>query len=93
MEKITDYLVPLLLLGGCAIALRKKENAYDLLLQGGQDGLKLVLSLVPTLVLLLSLTITTQPGKAKSMRASPPGYSVSGTSIFSSSRNLSAVRD
>ena len=54
MEKITDYIVPLLLLFCCGLAMRKKENAYDLLLQGGQDGLKLVIRLVPTLVMLLT---------------------------------------
>lgn len=54
MEKITDYLVPILLLGCSLWALRKKENAYDLMLQGGQEGLKLVVSLIPTLILLLT---------------------------------------
>lgn len=54
MEKITDYIVPLLLLGCSALVLRKKENTYELLLQGGQDGLKLVVSLIPTLVMLLT---------------------------------------
>lgn len=49
-----DYLVPLLLLLGCCIALRKKENTYDLLLTGAADGLKLLLTLVPALVLLLT---------------------------------------
>ena len=54
MEKITDYIVPLLLLGCSAWALRKKENTYEQLLQGGQEGLKLVISLIPTLVMLLT---------------------------------------
>lgn len=51
---MTDYLVPALLLLICLIALRKQENAYDLMLSGAADGLKLVLTLVPTLVLLLT---------------------------------------
>ena len=38
----------------CLIALRKKENSYELMLSGAADGLKLVLTLVPTLVLLLT---------------------------------------
>lgn len=54
MEKITDYIVPLLLLGLSLWALHKKENAYDILLQGSQEGLKLVVSLIPTLVMLLT---------------------------------------
>lgn len=49
-----DYLVPFLLLITCAVALRKKENTYDLLLSGGAEGLKLLVSLVPTLILLLT---------------------------------------
>jgi len=49
-----DYIVPLLLFLCCAIALRKRENPYDLMLQGAGDGLKLLLSIVPTLVLLLT---------------------------------------
>ena len=49
-----DYLVPLLLLISAALALRKKENPYDLLLSGAADGLKLLLTLIPTLILLLT---------------------------------------
>lgn len=49
-----DYIVPGLLFLVCTIALRKKENAYDLLLSGAADGLKLLLSLIPTLILLLT---------------------------------------
>ena len=51
---MTDYLVPLLLLGAALFALRKKENAYDLLLSGGAEGLSLLASLVPALVLLMT---------------------------------------
>ena len=51
---MTDYLVPVLLFLATALALRKKENAYDLMLQGGAEGLKLLLSIVPALVLLLT---------------------------------------
>lgn len=49
-----DYLIPLLLLTACLVALRKKENAYGLLLEGGAEGLKLLVNLIPTLVLLLT---------------------------------------
>ena len=51
---ITDYLVPLLLLISCLGALRKQENTYDLLIQGGAEGLKILLSIVPALVVLLT---------------------------------------
>lgn len=51
---MTDYLVPLLLLAVSLTALRKKENAYQWMLGGAKDGLRLLLSLAPTLVLLLT---------------------------------------
>ena len=51
---MTDYLVPTVLCITSALALRKKENAYDLMLQGAADGLKLMLSLIPSLILLLT---------------------------------------
>lgn len=51
---MTDYIVPFLLLIASILALRKKENAYDLLLDGAADGLKLLFTLIPTLILLLT---------------------------------------
>ena len=51
---MTDYIVPLLLLTASLMALRKKENSYDLLLQGGAEGLRLLLSIAPALVILLT---------------------------------------
>ena len=49
-----DYTVPILLLAACCFALRKKEDAYDLLLQGSGEGLKLIITILPTLVVLLT---------------------------------------
>lgn len=51
---MTEYIVPVLLLIVSLYALRKQENSYDLLLTGAAEGLKLLLTLVPTLVLLLT---------------------------------------
>lgn len=51
---MTDYVVPLLLLFTAALAMGKKENAYDLLLTGSAEGLKILLTIVPSLVLLLT---------------------------------------
>lgn len=50
---MTDYIVPILLLTASLLALRKKENSYDLLLQGGAEGLKLLITLIPTLIMLM----------------------------------------
>ena len=54
VAQMMDYIIPLILLLVCALALRRKENIYDLLLIGATDGLKLILSLVPILILLLT---------------------------------------
>ena len=54
METMTDYMIPAILLFSSAAALRKKENAYDLMLEGAADGLKTLVSIVPALVLLLT---------------------------------------
>ena len=51
---ISGYLVPALLLLSCALALHRKENAYDRLLVGGAEGLRLLASILPALVLLLT---------------------------------------
>jgi len=49
-----DYIVPVLLLVTSLLALRKRENAYDALITGASDGLKLLASIIPALVLLLT---------------------------------------
>jgi spore maturation protein B len=49
-----DYVVPVLLLVASLLALRKKENAYDLMLSGAGEGLKLLLSIAPALIMLLT---------------------------------------
>lgn len=50
---MTDYLVPMILFLSMALALGKKENAYDHMLRGAADGLRLILSILPALILLL----------------------------------------
>ena len=51
---MADYIVPLLILAVSLVALYKKENTYDLLLEGGAEGLKLVVRILPALVFLLT---------------------------------------
>ena len=50
---MTDYIVPLLILGVSLLTLHRKENTYDILLEGGAEGLRLLGSILPALVLLL----------------------------------------
>ena len=49
-----DYIVPGILLAATIGALRKKENAYDILLSGAEEGMKLLVSILPALILLLT---------------------------------------
>ena len=49
-----DYLIPGLLAVCALLVLHKKENAYDLLLQGGAEGLKTAVTILPALVVLLT---------------------------------------
>ena len=51
---MTDYLIPLLMLTVSLIALRKRENAYGLLLEGAAEGLEMLLRIIPALVILLT---------------------------------------
>ena len=51
---MTDYIVPLILLSGSLLALRRRENSYDLMLQGATEGLSLIRSILPSLILLLT---------------------------------------
>ena len=51
---MTDYLVPLILVFTAALALRKRENAYGILLEGAGEGLDILRSILPALILLLT---------------------------------------
>lgn len=54
MEGMMDYLVPGLLLAASLMGLHKKENTYDLLLKGAAEGLHLLGTILPALILLLT---------------------------------------
>ena len=51
---MTDYLIPGMLLLTSLLALRKRENTYDLLLQGAGEGLQLLWHILPGLIILLT---------------------------------------
>lgn len=51
---MSDYIVPGIILIAALFALKRKENAYDILLSGASDGLRLLASIVPALILLLT---------------------------------------
>lgn len=51
---MTDYLVPAILLVTSAAALGRKEDGFGTLLEGGREGLKLLYTIVPSLVVLLT---------------------------------------
>ena len=49
-----EHIVPLILAVTAVAALRKRENAYDILLDGAREGFRLLLTIAPALVVLLS---------------------------------------
>ena len=49
-----DYLVPILLLLSSLLVLYRKESPYNLLLDGAAQGLRLLATIIPALVLLLT---------------------------------------
>ena len=51
---MADYIVPLLLAVTAIAALRKRENAYDILTDGAREGLSMLLTIAPALIVLLS---------------------------------------
>lgn len=51
---MTDYLIPLIFLTAALIGLRKGENTYDILLGGAAEGLVLLKTILPSLILLLT---------------------------------------
>ena len=51
---MTDYILPLILMFSALLALRKKANPYDTLLSGAADGMQILITLIPTLILLLT---------------------------------------
>lgn len=51
---MTELLVPVILLAVSLFALAKKENTYSILTDGAQEGLKLLTTVIPALVILLT---------------------------------------
>lgn len=61
---MADYIVPGILLATALIGLRKKENTYDILLQGAAEGLQLLMTILPSLILLLTAVYMLQASGA-----------------------------
>jgi len=51
---MTDYIVPGILVFVSALALGRCRDAYSLLLEGGEQGLRILYSIVPALVFLMT---------------------------------------
>lgn len=51
---MADYLVPMILLLAAMFALRRRESCYPLLVEGAAEGLKLLVTIAPALVILLT---------------------------------------
>ena len=60
---MSNYIVPVILLISSTLVLYKKESSYDLLLTGGAEGLQMLKSIAPALVMLLvAVTALRQSG-------------------------------
>ncbi len=51
---MADYILPLILAVTALAALRRRENAYDILTDGAKEGFQMLLTIAPSLVVLLS---------------------------------------
>ena len=51
---MAEYIVPLILAVTALAALRRQENAYDILTDGAREGFRMLLTIAPSLVVLLS---------------------------------------
>ena len=51
-----DLLIPLIMVAVALAGLSRKQDVYGLLVEGGRDGLRVLASIVPALVMLLSAT-------------------------------------
>ena len=53
-DVMAELLIPLFMVGVSVAALSQKQDVYSALLDGGRDGLRILLSIVPALVMLLA---------------------------------------
>ena len=53
---VLDLLIPLIMVVVALVGLSRKQDVYGLLVEGGRDGLRVLASIVPALVMLLSAT-------------------------------------
>ena len=51
---MAEYIVPLILAVTAIAALRRRENAYDILTDGAREGFSMLLTIAPALIVLLS---------------------------------------
>ncbi len=51
---MAEYIVPLILAATALAALHRQENAYDILTDGAREGFRMLLTIAPSLVVLLS---------------------------------------
>ena len=50
---MAEYIVPLILAVAAIAALRRRENAYDILTDGAREGFSMLLTIAPALIVLL----------------------------------------
>ena len=77
---MTDYAVPVILLLASVLTLWRKESTYEILIDGAGEGLKLLASIVPTLVVLMTaVTMLRESGAVEWLSGLlSPAFSVMG---------------
>ena len=53
-----DLLIPGIMVLVSCISLWKKQDVYSALIKGGENGLRIVFTIIPSLIMLLSATIS-----------------------------------
>ena len=76
LENLTELLLPALLLLAGAAGIAKKQDVYGGMLTGAQDGLRLMLSLTPTLVLMLTAVTMLRESGFSAKETSRAGNSI-----------------
>ena len=67
-----DLLIPMLLAAVAVAALARRQDLYAALLEGGLDGLRLLVSIVPALVMLLTAVHLLRASGAVDLLGLPP---------------------
>ena len=74
---MAEYIVPLILAVTAIAALRRRENAYDILTDGAREGFSMLLTIAPALIVLLgAVGMLRSSGTPGILPRPPTGFAV-----------------